>query len=303
MNKPRKKYAKDEHHELGEKKEKDNLMSKVEAWFEDRSDIGKEFKFLIDKWLPKKKKAAAGSEVGSSQVIEDVEAEKKMQRNKQHAHRPLLRVFDAMVDALQHRKISHGVWRRAYNDGKVYRIGYLEKQGGKIKSWHKRLFLLRDHGLYYFGERKNYVKGEPPRGYFMFKDIIPTKDLKVCQKLHLFMMIGKPHSFSLHSPQRTLVIAAKTHKDMKAWTDAIEDAYTMFWRRYGVVPPNMESSPTTEGKLMTLEETHTLAEVLDAVDLEFEQQEETLKHRIYLAKTFTAWKYAHEIGLLKDEED
>lgn len=305
MNRRKKQYQRDEHHELGEKKEKENLKSKIEGWFGDRNDVGKELKILIDKWIPigKKKAAAAESVVASSQALDDVEAEKRNARNKQHAYRPLLRMFDAVVDAVHHRKISHGVWRRAYNDGKLLQIGYLEKQGGKIKSWHRRLFLLREHGLYYFGERKNYVKGEPPRGYFMFKDVIPTKDLNVCQKLHLFMMIGKPHSFSLHSPQRTLVIAAKTHADMLRWTEAIEEAYTAYWRKYGIVPPNTEPSPSTEGKLMSIEETHELAEVLDALDLEFEQAEENLKKRIYMAKAFAAWKYAFEKKILAAKED
>ena len=303
--KPRKKaYERDEHHELGAKKAQDNLKSKVESWLGDGNDLGKELKMLIEKWLPKsRKKPQTSNHQTSAETQGEAQLESSHAKKKAHGNRPLLGMFEGIQKVFQPRAVPDEVWRRSYHDGKVLGLGFLEKQGGKIKSWHKRLFLLREHGLYYFGERRNYVKGEPPRGYFMFKDVIPTKDRKVCQQLHLFLMIGKPHTFSLHSPERTLVISARTHKEMKRWTEAIEEAYLAFWRRYEIVPPTTEASPSTQGQLMSLEETHTLAEVLDTLDLEFEQEEEYLKRRIYLAKTFMAWKYAMQNDLLNEEEE
>ena len=93
--------------------------------------------------------------------------------------------------------------------------------------------------------------------------------------------------------------------DMKKWMQAIEDAYVKFWQKYGLVPPNTEISPSLHGKMMTVEESHAIAEVLDALDLQEEQEAETLRQHLYMAKVFAAWWFGVENKLLteKDEED
>ncbi|XP_056380101.1 cytohesin-4 isoform X2 [Hyla sarda] len=83
---------------------------------------------------------------------------------------------------------------------KPQREGWLLKMGGRVKTWKKRWFILKDNCLYYF----EYTTDKDPLG------IIPLENLCV----ELAEDPKKPHCFDLHARGQTIK-ACKTQADGK----------------------------------------------------------------------------------------
>jgi PH domain len=79
--------------------------------------------------------------------------------------------------------------------------GWLWKQGGRIKSWKRRWFILNDNCLYYF----EYTTDKEPRG------IIPLENIQVREAQDR----QKPHCFELHASGTEFIKACKTDSEGK----------------------------------------------------------------------------------------
>lgn len=91
-------------------------------------------------------------------------------------------------------------WELTLAFQKPQREGWLLKMGGRVKTWKKRWFILKDNCLYYF----EYTTDKDPLG------IIPLENLCV----ELAEDPKKPHCFDLHARGHT-VKACKTQADGK----------------------------------------------------------------------------------------
>ncbi|XP_066452403.1 cytohesin-4 isoform X1 [Eleutherodactylus coqui] len=91
-------------------------------------------------------------------------------------------------------------WELTLAFQKPQREGWLLKTGGRVKTWKKRWFILKDNCLYYF----EYTTDKDPLG------IIPLENLCV----ELAEDPKKPHCFDLHARGQTIK-ACKTQADGK----------------------------------------------------------------------------------------
>ncbi|XP_053324646.1 cytohesin-4 [Spea bombifrons] len=89
-------------------------------------------------------------------------------------------------------------WERTHAFHKPQREGWLLKLGGRVKTWKKRWFILKDNCLYYF----ECIADKEPLG------IIPLENLSV----EIAEDPKKPHCFDLHARGQTIK-ACKTHGD------------------------------------------------------------------------------------------
>mmetsp|Transcript_16242 Transcript_16242/g.63331 ORF Transcript_16242/g.63331 Transcript_16242/m.63331 type:complete len:475 (-) Transcript_16242:205-1629(-) len=95
--------------------------------------------------------------------------------------------------------------------GKPDKDGFLTKQGGSIKTWKKRWFVLKGDTMYYF---------KTPR------DTEQTGEIKLestcsCQPEKAK---GKKYYFSVSTPSRTFQMFAESEETMKQWVDKISQA-------------------------------------------------------------------------------
>ena len=81
------------------------------------------------------------------------------------------------------------------------REGWLWKQGGRVKSWKRRWFILNDNCLYYF----EFTTDKEPRG------IIPLENIRVREVADR----GKQHCFELFSSVNEVIKACKTDSEGK----------------------------------------------------------------------------------------
>ncbi|XP_018407799.1 PREDICTED: cytohesin-4-like isoform X1 [Nanorana parkeri] len=95
---------------------------------------------------------------------------------------------------------DENAWELTLAFQKPQREGWLLKMGGRVKTWKKRWFILKDNCLYYF----EYTTDKDPLG------IIPLENLCV----ELVEDPKKPHCFDLHARGQT-VKACKTQADGK----------------------------------------------------------------------------------------
>jgi cytohesin len=79
--------------------------------------------------------------------------------------------------------------------------GWLLKQGGRVKNWKRRWFILNDNCLYYF----EYTTDKEPKG------IIPLENVQVRE----VPATHKPHCFEIHSVGNDIIKACKTDSEGK----------------------------------------------------------------------------------------
>ncbi|KAG8436279.1 hypothetical protein GDO86_007402 [Hymenochirus boettgeri] len=89
-------------------------------------------------------------------------------------------------------------WELAHAFHKPQREGWLLKTGGRVKTWKKRWFILKDNCLYYF---ECFTDKEP-------LGIIPLENLSI----EIVEDPKKPHCFDLHGRGQTIK-ACKSHGD------------------------------------------------------------------------------------------
>ncbi|KAM4807732.1 dual adapter for phosphotyrosine and 3-phosphotyrosine and 3-phosphoinositide [Rhinophrynus dorsalis] len=82
--------------------------------------------------------------------------------------------------------------------------GFLTKQGGRVKSWKTRWFILSRNELKYFKDR-------------LSSDPIRTLDLKECSAVQFDYSQEKVNCFCLVFPLRTYYLCAKTGAEADEW--------------------------------------------------------------------------------------
>lgn len=87
--------------------------------------------------------------------------------------------------------------------------GFLTKQGGIVKNWKTRWFVLFKNELSYYADR---TKDKP----------IKTLDLTDCQSCYKDDSTGKKNCFCLDFPDRTWYFYANTEGEQKEWMDMIK---------------------------------------------------------------------------------
>jgi len=86
--------------------------------------------------------------------------------------------------------------------------GYLTKQGGSIKTWKRRYFILKEKTLYYYKNPKDHI--------FTGKiELEPTSLVKEEQGKK------KPNLFSITTARRIFYMFADKPEEVKGWVDAI----------------------------------------------------------------------------------
>lgn len=94
----------------------------------------------------------------------------------------------------------------------VEKTGWLVKEGGSIKTWKKRYFVLRNGELSYF---KN--PGEEALGTIALVGGA-TSGIEISDSKK------KPHCFQIVTPSRTYLLSADNDDERKAWLDALNEA-------------------------------------------------------------------------------
>ncbi|GAM28824.1 hypothetical protein SAMD00019534_120000 [Acytostelium subglobosum LB1] len=122
------------------------------------------------------------------------------------------------------------------------REGFLTKQGGAIKTWKRRWFVLKGKKLYYF---KNKTDLEAT-GMIEFEPDSFVKDERDKDKKKKFM-------FSLGTSKRIFLIYAESETDMKQWIEAIRrnmgDSSTATSSSSAITTsPRMQNTPVESGQ-------------------------------------------------------
>lgn len=82
--------------------------------------------------------------------------------------------------------------------------GYLTKQGGKVKNWKTRWFVLQKYELKYFRDNRD-------------RDPVRTLDLGECQYCEWDSTQGKTNCIKLVFPWRSFFMYANSKKDAEDW--------------------------------------------------------------------------------------
>lgn len=123
-----------------------------------------------------------------------------------------------------------------YSKMEPIKEGELNKQGGKVKNWHKRWCVLTSKAIYYFksvGKPKN---ESVPEGEISLIES-DYKECKSSKKKHLFSLVGDG---------RVYYLTASNETELKDWTDKIENIIEERIKELGV-EVNFEDP---EGKLV-----------------------------------------------------
>jgi tRNA A-37 threonylcarbamoyl transferase component Bud32 len=98
-----------------------------------------------------------------------------------------------------------------FNERPAIKIGYLSKQGGRIKTWHRRWMILKD-GLVVYYKDANLL---PHRG------VISLASSSIIERENYE---NKPNAFSIVTPERIYHLFADTEKEMVQWIEALRNA-------------------------------------------------------------------------------
>eukprot|EP00735_Rhodelphis_limneticus_P014986 TRINITY_DN9112_c0_g1::TRINITY_DN9112_c0_g1_i1::g.18218::m.18218 TRINITY_DN9112_c0_g1::TRINITY_DN9112_c0_g1_i1::g.18218 ORF type:complete len:180 (+),score=11.67,sp/Q9ST43/PH1_ARATH/41.23/3e-26,PH/PF00169.24/4.8e-23,PH_11/PF15413.1/5.1e-08,PH_3/PF14593.1/1.3e-08,PH_9/PF15410.1/0.00014,PH_8/PF15409.1/0.0023,PH_6/PF15406.1/0.015,PH_6/PF15406.1/1.9e+03 TRINITY_DN9112_c0_g1_i1:30-542(+) len=93
--------------------------------------------------------------------------------------------------------------------GKKLKEGWLTKQGGIIRNWKERWFILTDSQLVYFKD-KDAIQ---PQALINLKQCTSIKGAEE--------LLQKDYSFQLQTPDRTYFFLASSEQDKTEWINAI----------------------------------------------------------------------------------
>lgn len=98
------------------------------------------------------------------------------------------------------------------SDTKIAKAGYLTKQGGQIKSWKRRWFVLRESTLAYYKDNQSDVPlGLIPLAHCTSIDLVSRK-------------VSKPNAFEVKTPDRVYLLVADTAEILWEWVPLCQAA-------------------------------------------------------------------------------
>jgi len=116
--------------------------------------------------------------------------------------------------------------------GQCSREGWLTKQGGSIKTWKKRWFILKGNTLFYFKTRQD-------------QDLTGSITLETASECKIEKSGGKKFFFSVSTAKRTYVIWASKEDVRNDWVSAINEKIAEL-KKGGPVPDGPKP-PVTDG--------------------------------------------------------
>lgn len=103
-------------------------------------------------------------------------------------------------------------------EDRVYKQGYLEKQGTHWKTWHRRWCVLRIRSFAYYKDSESFLKGERSLGSLRVDATIAAADPEDWTK-------AETH-FQILTPERALQVRADSAVDKAAWVEACNQLRT-----------------------------------------------------------------------------
>ena len=111
------------------------------------------------------------------------------------------------------------------------RKGWLFKEGGQIRSWHRRYFVLKDSALYYFANDQD----KEPKGIISMEslDVRPTENStrqhcfeifsKLNQEIKIFKFEGKDGK-TCYGKHQSYRLSASTPREKMDWIESLRKA-------------------------------------------------------------------------------
>eukprot|EP00007_Cunea_sp_BSH-02190019_P000964 CAMPEP_0174230722 /NCGR_PEP_ID=MMETSP0417-20130205/1420_1 /TAXON_ID=242541 /ORGANISM="Mayorella sp, Strain BSH-02190019" /LENGTH=1024 /DNA_ID=CAMNT_0015308471 /DNA_START=162 /DNA_END=3236 /DNA_ORIENTATION=+ len=125
--------------------------------------------------------------------------------------------------------------------GDSLKEGWLNKQGGSIKTWKRRYFVLRRDTVLYYRQalnQKRIIKGTQPMGEIRFNIITGVEEALGKNKKHHFFF-----KINVNTERDHYLIVAPTAEIMHEWIEAINDAVRVYQETGGM--PNTRASTTS----------------------------------------------------------
>mmetsp|Transcript_2424 Transcript_2424/g.4873 ORF Transcript_2424/g.4873 Transcript_2424/m.4873 type:complete len:411 (-) Transcript_2424:228-1460(-) len=102
-------------------------------------------------------------------------------------------------------------------DASTARAGFMIKQGGRVKNWKKRFFVLKKDGqLQYFKS----AKAIEPKGVIWLSDL--------CNAGVDTSSTHRPHTIALKTPSRIYYFTCQDESEMHAWIEVLNQTAAMF---------------------------------------------------------------------------
>eukprot|EP00736_Rhodelphis_marinus_P000260 Rmarinus@m.22836 len=93
--------------------------------------------------------------------------------------------------------------------GKIVKSGWLTKQGGIVRNWKERWFVLTDTHLHYYKDKE----ASAPQASISLKQCTSIKGAEE--------VLQKEYSFQLQTPDRTFYFVASQESEKTDWINAI----------------------------------------------------------------------------------
>lgn len=101
---------------------------------------------------------------------------------------------------------------------------------GKDQMWRDRHFVLRNEGVLYYDNVQSFrTNPQKPKGKIMFCDMIcPSGQAADEVPRFIYLLLGRPFVFCLHSEENTFVVSCWSKEQLKSWVAAINSAFNTF---------------------------------------------------------------------------
>lgn len=142
----------------------------------------------------------------------------------------------------------------------VDKEGYLVKEGGIIKSWQKRWFVLKDGTLYYFKTHES----QDPRGY------IPLSGCKVKPAVNY---TSRQFCFSISHPKnRTYYLCAKDQEELEDWVATLVEKISNLAKKNELIQSPQVTTPNPDSNVSSPTKPDSTANTVPFPDLNQEKK-------------------------------
>lgn len=139
-------------------------------------------------------------------------------------------LLSKMYDAIKAREITLETEDTLFGNSVIVKMGWLTKQGGRIKTWKRRWFILSDQVLYYFKDKQEStskacgiiplenieIRISDQKRKFCFELYLPNRNETIKAMKRSQGQIQKGH-------HNNYFIAADSKEEMESWMQAISE--------------------------------------------------------------------------------